>query len=433
MTLPVINSFTGQAYRERSIADRIWQCDTDRDLVLLGLIGGTDGARGKFGVRGVNDNHVMWYNTGGRPTGTTVVSSKSSPNTTGDDAFGNPVYAAENWTITNASIYTAGMVLEVPRNDNQAPEFLYVNSANWATNVINVTRGWRGSPVYAYSGGQALSMLSIVAEECDTGHALPALGFTSDLNYFQTFIARMEDTLRRQKMSKSFLDWDPYEEEMRRLLGGSARGRRYTGLLPLLLERTAFYGIPSPGGANGDSSMGGINSFAINQFVTSQFSPKFLNNVVKQLYMNGAPIDNQDMLVSPDVYEMISHWGYGTLRTTSNETSVGIRINTIITPHGQLNVRPHRHLRPNEVYILDTDKIGMLALWDWTEQDIPQTNALCFAKDIHGCFSLLLACPSHHARIRLDSSCISDFDPDPGVTASPIVEPDVDEPGVVVA
>lgn len=436
MALPVINSFTGQEFRERSVADRIWQCDTDRDLILLNKIGGTNGGRGKFGVREINDNYVKWYSTGGRPTSTRINdgSGISAPVTTGDDAFGNPVYNAETWDIDDAGIFAQNMVLEIPQsNINNTSEFVFVNSVNRDANTINVTRGWRGTPVYAYSDNQEIGILTIVAEECDTGQALKPLGFTNDQNYFQTFIASMEDTMRRQKMSKSFLDYDPYEEEMRRLMGGSARGRRYTGTLPLLLERTAFYGIPSPGGSNGDSSMGGIASFPILNYVTSKFSPKFLNNVAKTLFMNGAQVDGQDLLVSPSVYEMISYWGLGTMTTVRTENTVGQVINKVQTPWGILNVQSHRHLRPYEAWILDTDKIGMVELWGWTETSIPQTNALCFKSDIHGCFSLLLACPEHHARIRIDSSCVDDFEFDPGVVAPADVIADISEPGVVVA
>lgn len=431
MPLPVINSFTGQEYRDRSIADRIWQCDTERDLVLLGLIGGTNGAAGKFRITSVNDNYLRWYSTGGRPTATTLSGNEAALSTTGDDAFGDPVYAADTFGVANATIFAPGMVLELPRRDTQAPEFVHVNSISG--NNLNVTRGWRGTPVYAYVTGQEIGVLTIVAEECDTGTALPALGFTSDSNYFQTFIGRMEDTKRRQHMSKSFLDWDPYEEELMRLIGGSARGRRYTGLLPTMIERTAFYGIPSPGGAQGDSSMGGINSFAINQYVTPTLNLKFFNSVAKQLHMNGAMVDGSDVLVSPDIYEMISYWGYGTLTTASADRSVGVVVDKIVTPFGVLNIRPHRHLRPNELYILDTEKIGMHALWDWETTDIPQANALCYAKDLTACYTMLLACPTHHARIRVDSTCLSAVELDPGVVAPFLTEPATLEPGVVVA
>ncbi len=436
MTLPVINSFTGMSVRERSVADRIWQCDTDRDLILLNKIGGTDGGRGKFRVRDINDNYIRWYNTGGRPTSTRLnePSGISSPVTTGDDAFGNPVYSAETWDIDDAGVFAQNMVLEIPQASvNNASEFVFVNSVNRDANTINVTRGWRGTPVYAYSDNQEIGILTIVAEECDTGQALKPLGFSSDQNYFQTLIASMEDTLRRQKMSKSFLDYDPYEEEMRRLLGGSARGRRYTGTLPLILERTAFYGIPSPGGAQGDSSMGGIASFPIRNYVTSKFDHKFLNRVAKTLFMDGAMVDGQELIVSPSVYEMISYWGLGTMTTVRTENTVGQVINKVQTPWGILNVTSHRHLRPNEAWILDTEKIGMVELWGWTETEIVQSNALCFKKDIHGCFTLLLACPEHHVRIRIDSSCVDDFEFDPGVIAPPDVIDEIPEPGVVVA
>ena len=75
----------------------------------------------------------------------------------------------------------------------------------------------------------------------------------------------------------------------------------------------------------------------------------------------------------------------------------------------------------------------MVELWGWTESEIPQQTALCNKIDIHGCFSLLLACPEHHTRIRIDSSCVDTFEFDPGVVAPPDVIGAIPEPGVVVA
>ena len=411
MTFPQMNSFVANSVKDRSLAGRIWQCDMD-DIVFIDSIGGTNTAPSKFQIPAPQQDFVTWLSTGDRPTSTTLVGSHTAPSTMGNDAYSHAVYPAMNVSVANGSIYTPTMVVELVRNDGQNPEFWYINAVNG--NTINITPGWRGTPVYSYTNGQLINMLTIVAEECATPNFLGTLGFSSAMNYFQIFSHGMEDTLRRQKLMKYYItNYDPYEEEMRRIMGGAINGRRYTGMLPKMLEQTALYGIPGAPGPRGDGSMGGVNSFPINQLVTPTFNLSyFKKNVIKMLYKNGADIPNLTMLISPDVAEIISEWGEGVYTTRREDSTVGIKIESILTQYGEIKPKVHRHLRPNEIYLYDAAKIGMFEAWGWTESDIPQQSALVFQKQIHACFTLMLACPAHHARIRLTGSGFDTWEPD---------------------
>lgn len=432
--MPSLNPRSLANIVERNIAHRIWQCDDQELVMIMQLLGGTNGAMGKFGFMAPTDTKIEWMKTGSRPTGSTLTGAAAAPVSLGNDAFGHPVFAPVNWQVADATIFARGMVLELIRVDMSAPEFVYVNSVNAGTNQINVIRGWRGTPTYSYLTGQSLCMLTIVAEECDTPFTMRPVGVTTDLNYFQVFQWGFEDTYRRQKLMKYYGDYDPYEEEVRRVLGGSVGGRNYTGTLPKLLEKSIFYGIPSPGGSAGDASFGGINSFPINQFVFPSWDLDSLLGVVSTLYQAGANIGNTTLLVSSALSEQISRWGYGSLQTGLNDRKIGVKIDEIVTNYGNLKVMTHRALRPNEAYLLDASEMGLLEGWPWTEYVVPQTTALCEVTQIHGAFTFALACPCHHARIRVDSACLPVYACDPacaiGVIDVPTVLP---EPGVVVA
>lgn len=419
---PTMNSYTMGAFKERSIANRMWQCDMD-DLFFINAIGGTNSGWAKFGIQSTSDEKIEWRNIGDRPTATTLAGSLGQPTTTGDDAYGNPVYAANlAITVVNAAIFTPTMVLELVRGDGQTPEVVHVNSINFTTNVLTVTRGWRGTPVYSYSSGQVITVLTQVSEECETPQYLKPLGLGApSVNYFQILSMGWEDTLRRQKLMKYYPDnanFDPAEEEYRRLVGGTIGNRRYTGLLPKMLERTALYGIPAPSGPNGDASMGGLNSFPINQLVTSTWTLEyFRQNVIGHLYRQGADIGRLTMMMSPDVAELVSTWGQGVYVTDRTDRTVGIKIETIVTQYGEIKPEVVRHLRPGEIYLFDPDKIGMFEAWGWTEAELPTDTALCFKHQIHGCWSMALACPSQHTRIRVTGNglpaWVADLNPAP--------------------
>jgi len=417
MPLPTLNSYSYHDYKERSVSHYMWQCDFD-DLFFIDSIGGTNGADAKFRFGAISDEKIEWRNIGDRPTTTTVVGSVSAPTTTGDDAYGDPVYSTHgSITVVDASIYTPTMVLELVRTDGQTPEAVHINSINYTTNVLSVTRGWRGTPVYAYSNGQLITILTMVAEECQVPYYLRPLGLGGVYtNYFQIITSGWEDTLRRQKLSKYYLDngnFDPAEEEMRRLIGGTVGNRKYTGFLPKILERTALYGIPAPSGPNGDASMGGLNSFPINQLVTSVWDlAYFKKNVIAHLYRQGANIPNLTMMMSPDVGELISDWGQGVYISERSDTKVGIKIESIITQYGEIKPVIKRDLRPGEIYLYDPAKIGMKEAWGWTEAMLPSETALCFKHQVHGCWTLAVACMNHHMRIRLTGNGLPAWVPD---------------------
>ena len=406
MTLPTINSTVLDSLKRpiEDLTPRLWQCDMD-DLFFINSIGGTNGAKGKFQFGMPSHDYIEWRPIGDRPTTTTLGATLNLPVTTGDDAYGDPVYNTYGTiTVAESRIFVAGMVLELVRSDTQTPEYVHINSINYTTHVLSVTRGWRGTPVYSYSSGQKITMLTWLAEECASPNYLQPLGLgTAIRNYFQIITAGMEDTLRRQKLgNNNFYDYDVYEEEMRRLIGGSVRGRNYTGLLPKILERTALYGIPSPAGPNGDASMGGLNSFAINQLTTAIWDlDYFRDNVIEFLYEQGAEIPKLKMMCSNRIASLISKWGDGVYTTTRNDNKVGIKIDAIVTQHGDIVPEVHRHLRPNEVYLYDPDKIGMLEGWGFQSGELPQDTLLCEKWQVHGCFTMAVACPGHHMRIRI--------------------------------
>lgn len=435
MTLPTINS-TVLATLKRPIEDltpRLWQCDMD-DLFFINSIGGTNGAKGKFQFGMPSHDYIEWRPIGDRPTTTTLAAGLNLPTTTGDDAYGDPVYAAElAITVTESRIFVAGMVLELVRSDTQAPEYVHINSISYSTHVLTVTRGWRGTPVYAYLTGQQITMLTWLAEECAAPNYLQPLGLGTPIrNYYQIITAGMEDTLRRQKLgNNNFYDYDPYEEEMRRLIGGTIRGRKYTGLLPKILERTALYGVPSPAGPNGDASMGGLNSFAINQLTTAIWDlDYFRDNVIEFLYEQGASIPNLVMICSNRVASLISKWGEGVYVSQRNDNRVGIKIDAIVTQHGDITPMVHRHLRPNEVYLYDPDKIGMLEGWNFQSGELPQDTLLCEKWQVHGCFTMAVACPGQHMRIRVTGNGLPAWVPD--VNPAPVdTTTAADEHGVV--
>ena len=236
------------------------------------------------------------------------------------------------------------------------------------TNNVTVVRGWRGTPVWAYTAVSVpvLCVLTIVAEECHEFVLNANVARSTLQNYWQTFVGGLSKSKKYDYIEHYGVE-DDYQRQMTRVMGGTLEGRTVSGELPKALEMAILYGLPSPGGPAGDSSLGGINSFQINQVVVPQLTFETIQDALYKGLMNGANIGSLEIVTSPALQRQISGWTDGTVTIDRTETQVGRRVTSILSDWGEVPVSWHRLLRQNELYILDFSEMGILQLWEFQE------------------------------------------------------------------
>lgn len=421
----------------RQVGEKVWLCDT-HDTLFLQRMGGLDAARGRFGFSSIGALSYEWIQDGNIPHAAIITANLAAPASAGNDAFGHPVYTTDLVvTVDHPEYFFRGMVLQIeaPATEpaGSAPEFMWVSEVDTVAGTITVVRGWRGSPVYAYTAANdpLLCTMTIVAEECHDFVQNYNIARKTYTNYWQTFVSGLSQSKKYKYIEHYGVD-DDYERQMTRIMGGTLEGKTVSGELPRFLEQAVLYGLPSPGGPAGDSSFGGINSFGINQVVVNNLTFDVIQDALENALMSGADIGSLTLVTSPKLQRQISGWMDGTVNVARTDTSVGRRVTSLVSDWGDIEVEWHRFLRPNELYIVDFNKMGLLQLWEFEETRLGQSTSLCEDTMIDGAYGFALACDCHHTRIRVTNDCLP-TDPcvGPGCYEEPEFTP-VPTPGVVV-
>jgi hypothetical protein len=402
----------------RSVGEKVWLCDS-YDVTFLQRMGGLDSARSRFGFSSIGALTYEWISENNIPNAVELTSATlAAPAAGGNDAFGNPTYAtALTFTVDQPELLYRGMVLWFERPAGTpitaSPEYVWVSEVDIPTKTITVVRGWNGTPVYAYTAGAMLCVLTVVAEECHEFVLAPNAGYHLDKNYWQTFVSGMSKS-KKYDYIEHYGPEDEYQRNMTRIMGGTIEGRKVTGMLPRMLEQAILYGLPAQGGPKGESTLGGINSFAINQVVVPTLTFDTIQDAIEKALMVGANIGSLEIVTSPALQRQISGWTDGTVMQDPSRSSVGRKINSVITDWGDVPINWHRLLRKNELYIVDFTEMGLLQLWEFQETRLGQSTSLCEDTMIDGCYGFALACPCHHTRIRVDSACLPEECVGPG-------------------
>lgn len=417
----------------RVVGDKVWMCDS-HDVLFLQEMGGLDTARSKFGFTSLGAERYEWITDGNIPRSADITANVAAPSSAGNDAFGYPVYTTDtSITVDHPEYFFHGMIIMADDPAGAAaPEQMWVSSVNETTGVLTVVRGWRGSPVYAYTASNPdhkVCVSSVAAEECHPFVSNYMVKRDYDYNYIQTFTAGISISDRFERLAHYGVE-NEYQRQMTKIMGGTLNGRKISGELPRALEQAVLYGNGAPGNV---PTFKGINAFGINQVAVTNITYQTISDALEHAMMQGADVGNMTIVTSPSIQNVISGWTTGVINEDVQRGTVGRTVSNIMTNWGTLPVKWHRHMRPNEMYIVDFAEMGLIEIEEFNEFPLARTNAFCRDVQIKGTYGFALACPCHHTRIRVTNECI-ETDPcvGPGCFEEPVYVPQ-DEPGVVDA
>lgn len=409
-----ITSYSQQAdTKPRIVGDKIWTNGT-QDVMLLQLIG-RNSARSKFMFNSEDGCKIEWLETGLTPNVSKATAAVAAPVTTGNDVNGNPVYAPITIAVENPEYYNRGLMLyQAPptgytvlaTDKADGYQYFWVQSVNVTAKTLTVLPGFLGTKNHAISINDEICILTTAEVECaeyqDTFNQQIGL----QKNYVQMFTDYIQLSEKVRKIDHYGIT-DLFDFEMNRIMGGMVGTRQVSGDLPKKLENALWYGLPNVGSESYPATLGGINSFGIKSYTEAALSRDLVERVAYDIHREGSQAN--DIVLGGNLMQEISNW-YDPYVRTSSLSTVGGAVKTIDTAYGNFNIHYHRGLRPNEVYFLDFSRIGVYMLDDFTVKPL-STSGFCDRWGISGYFSLALANPCHHARIRLTSSCNTGKEP----------------------
>lgn len=356
---------------QRSLDENILNLDP-RDTPLLTLIGGLDGASGKFSFRPSNEQtKYEWM----------------------EDTLG--------WrsVVTSANIYAAGVTTLVLASGEAAKlepghilEYgtvhLWVATVTVGTNTITVVRPYGGSTDLSIPASSTLKIVGLARLEGAESDPIAGTTVTFGYNYTQILHRELSESGTMEKMNL-LGKGDPWQYEA---------AKQVPNML-IELEHQLLFGLRQQGSATAPRAMGGVKTF-ITTNVTANLGTKITKAAFETAAMqmfNQSGGGDKYAIMSPANYVELSNLftaAETVQHTESNggEYWWGMSPIGVYTKFGKVNFYINRWLTSSFIPIIDLGNIGMKTLrpffieplakgGDYHKQETIWEGALCMRGD----------------------------------------------------
>lgn len=338
------NTYSDTTPQVRVVTDYISLLDPS-DAPFIELIGGLDGASGKFQFR--NQGKVVeWLEDTLTPLSGTLAQQSMTTATT-----------VVTITVDDGDVFQPGHILLV------GTEKMWVSAVSG--DVITVTRGFAGSTSATQASNAAYTIIGMARLEGDDSDPIGYTDITSNSNYTQIF--HKEITVTGSEMAVDNYGFtDPYQYQAAKAIPEMMR----------LIERTLQYGYRSAGSTTTPRTMGGYQTFITSNLADgSSITPTKIEDALELAYNAGGGGEFA-AVVNPATYQTIKA-KYDTsayVRYAPEQTRVGMLVDKIVTPFGNVSFTVDRWQLSTLIPMLRLDNIGMLTLRPWQVEDLAKTG-----------------------------------------------------------
>lgn len=328
----------------RVVTDYISLLDPS-DAPFIELIGGLDGASGKFQFR--NQGKVVeWLEDTLTPLSGTLAQQSMTTATT-----------VVTITVDDGDVFQPGHILLV------GTEKMWVSAVSG--DVITVTRGFAGSTSATQASNAAYTIIGMARLEGDDSDPIGYTDITSNSNYTQIFHKVIKVTGSEMAID-NYGFTDPYQYQAAKAIPEMMR----------LIERTLQYGYRDAGSTTTPRTMGGYQTFITSNLADgSSITPTKIEDALELAYNAGGGGEFA-AVVNPATYQTIKA-KYDTsayVRYAPEQTRVGMLVDKIVTPFGDVSFTVDRWQLSTLIPMLRLDNIGMLTLRPWQVEDLAKTG-----------------------------------------------------------
>jgi hypothetical protein len=362
-----INSYSDTTPHKRIITDVISLIDPS-DAPMINALGGLDGAAGKF--RFVNGE------------GTTVEWLEDTLYPLADALNGSIASNATTITVDTGAAFKEGDILLI------GAEQLWVSAI--AANVLTVTRGIAGTTAATAADNAVVEIVGQARLEGDDSDDRAFTDKTVGTNVTQILHEEVKVSRTMQQVSQYGIS-----NEM------AYQGDKLIPSLMRLLEKHTFRnGAADAGSATTPRIMGGLGAFITDNTVSgASLAQSQFENAVKAAYSDGgsgpwlAP-------VHPDNYQKIKNFydSSAYLRIDRTENTVGMVIDKIETPFGNVNLLLDRWAPSGTIFLIDVDNAGFKTLYPFTQEPLAKDGDYD-KSEIVGEFTLCVRQDKSHAKL----------------------------------
>ncbi len=332
--------------QKRVITDIISLIDPS-DAPAINALGGLDGASGKFRFVNGQATRVEWLEDSLIAISDTLNESATVTST------------IVTLTVTDGSLYEKGHVLQI------ASEHLWVSAVTG--NVISVTRGAFGSTNATQASLAPVTFIGMARLEGAESDTMGYNALSVNSNWTQIMHREIKVTRTQQQYSKyGIADEMAYQAD------------KAVPELMRLLERDLLINKGgSIGSATTPRKMKGIQGIVTTNLLSgASLAQSQFENAVMSIYKAGGS-SRLLAFVAPENYQKVKNW-YDVnslyFRIDRSETQVGMIINSVLTPFGEVALVLDRWATTSEIAIIDPNHAGMLTYYPFTREPLAKTG-----------------------------------------------------------
>ena len=360
-----LTSYSDATPQKRTITPDISLIEP-HDRPMLSAIGGLDGASSKFRLVNKSITKVEWLEDELFALSGSLAASIATDTT--------------SVSVADGTIFQEGDILQVDS------EYIWVSDVSGDT--LTVTRNYGGT-LATHADAATLTLVGQARLEGDESDDRGFVDRTAPYNYTQIFhheikVARTQNQLAQYGIAREF----DYQAE-----------KAVPGLIRLI-ERTLFHGQRKAGSATTPRAMGGFGTFVTDNTASgASLSQAAFENAAKAAYRDGgmgpwlAPLSPDNIQKVKNFYDNTSY-----LRVEPSQSIVGMDIEAVRTPFGQIELIPDRWAPDDTIYLIDPKHAGMMTYYPFTQE--PLAKGGDYEKGVVvGEFTLLVRHDKAHAKL----------------------------------
>lgn len=342
-------SFGTTTTLKRTVANVIRNIDP-QDVPCVSYFGLNN--QGKFNLQNFPNNKYEWLMDTLRARTTTL--NNSGALGSGDSSC----------VVTDSTLFKVGDIIEID------DEKIYISNVVTGTHTLTLgVRGWGSTSAASHDDSSTVTYLYSAREEGAESNRTYYTTPTVDYNYSQILHAEILISGSEQDATSRYGINDQYKYQLMKLLGGAGSGKGKQGRageLMIDLEKTFFYGervARSDGVAGAMAGPKVYISTNTKAMASAYLTQDILEDEIQSCWSNGG---NPNIIICNAFNKrLISSWYAGSVRTERSERTGGVRIETLETEFGDLDLMLNRWCPADEVYILQSDLMGWVTLRDW--------------------------------------------------------------------
>ena len=336
-----LTSYSDTTPQKRQITDVISLIDPS-DAPAVMALGGLDGAMSKFDFLNWPGTSVEWLEDTLAPLTGELLDGSIATNTTAV-------------TVDDASVFQEGHIILVDA------EQMWVSAVDTSTEVLTVTRNYSGTQA-THADDAAVEIIGMARLEGDESDDIAFTDRTVGSNYTQIFhkeikVSRTQDQISQYGIAGEF----DYQAD------------KAVPELMRLVEKQLYRGARKAGSATTPRAFGGFGTFITDNTVDygAAITQANIEDALEAAYNDGgygpwvAFCSPANMQVIKNLYDSSDF-----LRVDRGENTVGMVIETLVSPFGTVDFVMDRWAPNGTVYIVDPNHAGMLTYYPFTQEPL---------------------------------------------------------------